>query len=217
MRSSWQGLAQASYGIFWVLVFFAIINSCIANSNAGSNVSTRMAFAFARIRLLPRFLSTLHPRYRSPYLAVLVQFVIGLAVPLILGFKYDPITAFVFVATIIVLVVVGVYIVCDVACIGYYLRHRREDFNALLHVVVPVLGIVAFVPALLAAAGIQAFSFVAPLTSPASYSGIIVGVWLVLGIVYLVYLLSRRPDSSRRDDAGALRRGPGGDGSWAGA
>ncbi len=61
--------------------------------------------------------------------------------------------------------------------------------------VVPVLGIVAFVPALLAAAGIQAFSFIAPLTAPASYSGIVVGVWLILGIVYLGYLLSRRPAS----------------------
>jgi amino acid transporter len=189
--ASWQGLAQASYGIFWVLVFFAIVNSTIANSNAGSNVSTRMAYAFARIRVLPRFLGTVHPRYRSPYLAVLVQFVIGLAVPLILGFKYDPITAFVFVATIIVLVVVGVYIACDVACIGYFLRVRRQDFNPLLHLVVPILGIVAFAPALLAAAGIQIFSFIAPLASPASYSGIIVGVWLLIGVLYLVYLLSR--------------------------
>jgi amino acid transporter len=191
--SSWQGLAQASYGIFWVLVFFAIVNSTIANSNAGSNVSTRMAYAFARIRLLPRFFGAVHRRYRSPYLAVLVQFVVGLAVPLILGFKYDPVTAFVFVATIIVLVIVGVYILCDLACIGYYVRIRRQDFNPLLHVIVPLLGIAAFGPALLAAAGIQAFSFIAPLTSPASYSGIIVGVWLVIGVVYLLYLLSRRP------------------------
>jgi len=115
--------------------------------------------------------------------------------PLILGFKYDPVIAFIFVATIIVLVIVGVYIACDLACIGYYLRFRREDFNPLLHVVVPVLGIAAFVPALLAAAGIQVFSFIAPLSSPASYSGIIVGVWLVIGVLYLVYLLSRRPAS----------------------
>jgi amino acid transporter len=124
-----------------------------------------------------------------------MQWVIGLAVPLILGFKYDPVTAFVFVATIIVLIIVGVYILCDLACIGYYLRVRRQDFNPLLHAVVPVLGIAAFVPALLAAAGIQVFSFIAPLSSPASYSGIIVGVWLLIGVLYLMYLLSRRPGS----------------------
>ena len=95
-----------------------------------------------------------------------MQWVIGLAVPLILGFEYGPTTGFVFVATMIVLIIVGVYILCDLACIGYYLRHRREDFNPLLHVVVPILGIAAFAPALLAAAGIQAFSFIAPLSSP---------------------------------------------------
>jgi amino acid transporter len=190
---SWQGVAKASYGIFWVLVFLAVVNSTIANANAGSNVSTRMAFALGRIRMLPRFLTTIHPRYRSPYLAVLVQWVVGLAVPLALGYKYGPTTAFVFVATIIVLVVVVVYIACDLACIGYYLRHRREDFSPLLHVAVPILGIVAFAPALLAAAGIQAFSFIAPLTSPSSYSGLVVGVWLIIGIALLVYFASRHP------------------------
>jgi amino acid transporter len=190
---SWQGLAKASYGIFWVFVFFAIVNSTIANANAGSNVSTRMAFALGRIRLLPHFLATLHPRYRSPYVAVLIQWVVGLAAPLILGFVYGPTTAFVFDATIIVLIIVGVYILCDLACIGYYLRHRREDFNALLHVVVPILGVAAFVPAFFAAAGIQVFSFIAPLTYPASISGIIVGVWLVIGVIVLAYSATRHP------------------------
>ena len=153
-----------------------------------------LAFALGRVRMLPRMLSTVHPRYRSPYIAVLVQWVVGLAVPLILGFEYGPITGFVFDATVIVLIIVGVYIACDLACIGYYLRHRREDFNPLLHVVVPILGIAAFAPALLAAAGIQAFSFIAPLSSPSSYSGIVVGVWLLIGIILLVYFASTHPE-----------------------
>jgi amino acid transporter len=191
---SWQGVAKASYGIFWVLVFLAVVNSTIANANAGSNVSTRMAFALGRIRMLPRFLSTLHPRYRSPYIAVLIQWVVGLAAPLILGFKYGPTTGFIFDATIIVLIIVGVYIACDLACIGYYLRHRREDFNPLMHLVIPVLGIAAFVPAFLAAAGIQAFSFIAPLTSPSSYAGVVVGVWLVIGVILLAYFATQHPE-----------------------
>lgn len=86
------------------------------------------------------------------------------------------------------------YIACDIACIGYYLRRRREDFNPLLHVLAPVLGIVAFVPALLAAAGIQVFSFIAPLTAPSSYAGIVVGAWLLVGVVLLAYFASRHPE-----------------------
>ncbi len=195
--ASWQGLARSSYGLFWVLVFLAIVNSTIANANAGANVSTRTAFALGRIRILPRLVTTLHPTHRSPYLAVFAQFVIGVAVTLGLGFAYDPVTAFLLVATVIVLVVVGVYILCNLACIGFFARKRREDLNPLLHVVVPLLGVVAFVPALFTAAGVRIFSFVAPLASPVSYAGPIVGLWLLLGLAYLLYLGSRHPDRVR--------------------
>ena len=136
----------------------------------------------------------LHPRHRSPYLAVLAQFVIGVAVTLGLGFAYDPVTAFLLVATTIVLVVVLVYILCNLACIGFFTRKRREDLNPFLHIVVPLLGVVAFVPALFTAGGIKIFSFVAPLTSPVSYAGPVVGVWLLLGLLYLAYLATSHPE-----------------------
>ncbi len=65
----WQGLARASYGLFWVLVFLAVVNSTIANADAGANVPTRTAFALGRIRLLPHAVTVLRPEHRSPYLA----------------------------------------------------------------------------------------------------------------------------------------------------
>ena len=197
-ENSWQGLARSSYGLFWLLVFFAIVNSAVANANAGANVSTRTAYALGRIRLLPRMVTVLHPTHRSPYLAVYAQFVIGVVVTLGLGFAYDPVTAFLLVATVIVIVVVLVYILCNLACIGYFTRRRREDLNPLLHVVVPLLGVVAFVPALLTAAGVQAFDFVAPLKEPVSYAGGVVAVWLLLGAAYLAYLLARHPERVRQ-------------------
>jgi amino acid transporter len=197
-KDSWQGIARASYGLFWVLVFLAIVNSTIANANAGANVSTRTAYALGRIRLLPRMVTVLHPTYRSPYLAVLAQFVIGVAVTLGLGFAYGPVTAFLLVATVIVLVVVLVYILCNLACIGFFVRKRREQLNPVLHVVVPLLGVVAFVPALFTAGGIKIFSFVAPLTAPVSYAGPVVFVWLGIGVLYLVYLTLRHPARVRQ-------------------
>jgi amino acid transporter len=195
---SWQGLARASYGLFWVLVFLAIVNSTVANANAGASVSTRTAYALGRIRLLPRVVTVLHPTHRSPYLAVYAQFVIGVAVTLGLGFAYDPVTAFYLVATIIVIVVVLVYILCNLACVGFFVRKRREDLNPFLHVLLPLLGVVAFVPALFTAAGIKVFSFVTPLTAPVSYAGTIVVLWLALGAVYLVFLTVRHPERVRQ-------------------
>lgn len=201
-EKSWEGLARGSFGLFWVLVFFAIINSCIANANAGSNVSTRTAFALGRIGIFPRAFALVHPTHRSPYLAVTVQFAIGIAVALGLGLLYDPVTAFILIATMIVLVVVTVYILCNLACAGYFLRVRRDELNPVLHLVVPVLGVLALVPALLTAAGLPVFSFVAQLAAPISYAGPVVGLWLLLGVGYLLYL--RATDPQRVTDVGRV-------------
>ena len=70
---------------------------------------------------------------------------------------------------------------------------RRRGWNPLLHLVIPLLGIAAFVPAWLTSAGIRAFSFVAPLTAPASYMAPGVTGWMIVGAGYLLYLYARHP------------------------
>jgi ABC-type glycerol-3-phosphate transport system permease component len=84
--------------------------------------------------------------------------------------------------------------VVNVACAGYFLRRRRELFRPLRHLLLPLLGIVAFVPALLTAAGLPVFDFVTELTAPVSYAGPIVGVWLAAGVVVLLVLMRRHPE-----------------------
>src|SRR6266480_6254977 len=64
--ASWEGLARSLYGIFWFFVFLAIVNSTIANANAGVNVSSRTAYAMGRIGAFQRFLAIVSPRHRSP-------------------------------------------------------------------------------------------------------------------------------------------------------
>ncbi|MFB7506831.1 APC family permease [Streptomyces broussonetiae] len=193
-EASWDGVARASFGLFWVLVFLAVVNSTIANANACANVSTRTAYALARVRVLPRLLATLHPSHRSPVAGIAVQTVVAVAAVLGLGFAYDPVTAFLLLATVIVTVVMGVYIVVNLACAGYFLRTRRAAFRLVRHLLFPVLGIAAFVPALLTAAGLPAFDFVTELTAPVSYAGPVVGVWMAAGVVVLLLLIRRHPE-----------------------
>jgi hypothetical protein len=72
----------------------------------------------------------------------------------------------------------------------------------LSHLIIPVLGIAAFVPAWLSAAGIKVFSFITPLTPPLSYMGPGVGGWMVAGVIYLIYLYAR--DRQRVTDVGLV-------------
>jgi len=94
---------------------------------------------------------------------------------------------------VIVTVVIGVYIVVNLACAGYFLRRRREALRPVRHLVLPLLGIVAFVPALLTAAGLPVFDFVSELSAPVSYAGPVVGVWMATGVVVLLVLMRRHP------------------------
>src|SRR5215468_550359 len=104
--ASWEGIARSLYGIFWFFVFLAIVNSTIANANAGVNVSSRTAYAMGRIGAFPAFLAHINVRHRSPIYAILAAFVITIAITLALGLHYTPEVAFAMTGTGIVIVLV---------------------------------------------------------------------------------------------------------------
>jgi O-antigen/teichoic acid export membrane protein len=58
-----------------------------------------------------------------------------------------------------------------------------------------VLGILAFIPAWLTSAGIDVLPghFIFPLAPPYSYMGPAVGIFMIIGVIYLIYLYRRHP------------------------
>jgi hypothetical protein len=105
-----------------------------------------------------------------------------------------------------VIVIVAIYILMNAACIGYFAsaaNRNGKNWNPLLHLVVPVLGIATFVPAWLTSAGIKVFSFVVPLTPPASYMGPGGAGFMAVGVLYLGYLYARHPQ--RVTEVGLVR------------
>src|ERR1022692_3729158 len=184
--ASWEGVARSLYGAFWFFVFLAIVNSTIANANAGVNVSSRTAYAMGRIGAFPRFLAQVNPRHRSPQAAILTAFVVTVAVTLGLGLA-------------------AIYILMNAACMGFFIK-RRTGLNPLLHIVIPVLGIITFIPAWLTSAGLKVFSFVAPLAPPYSYMGPGVAGFMILGVIYMIYLYRAAPQ--RITDVGLVHLDP---------
>ncbi len=195
----WDGLAAKVWGPFSILVLLAIINSAFANSNAGANAATRVGYALARVGILPRALANVHPRFKTPYVAVHVQGALGIALALILGFALGgPLNAFALLGTIATLVIVIIYILTNLSNLVFYLREHREELNPIWNVVVPVLGIIIFIPVLLASFGINFFGLgIVGLVAPASYAPWVVLAWLVLGAVLYFYLSARSPAAIR--------------------
>jgi amino acid transporter len=188
-----------------LLVTFAIINSCLANANAGAIASTRSIFSLGRARLLPGALGDVHPTYQTPANATHLQGVIGIGLAVVLGLAFagytsgGPITTYGFIGTSLGLLFAGMYIAVNLACIGYFLGPRRDEFNPIKHLVVPILGAIAMVIGFLSAFGGVTIPIINltldPLPEPYGYAPILVAIWMVVGVLLYFALRSNRPEA----------------------
>ena len=144
----WRHLAEVFWGGGWVLIFFAIINSALANSNAGVNAASRVIYAMGRNGVLPRAFGETHPVHKTPHVAIIAQTVLGIVVALLLGWKWSPLNAFGTLSYALTSLVIVVYMTVCVSTIVYYRREEAAAFNVWLHGIVPALGALAFVPVL---------------------------------------------------------------------
>ncbi|HET7338267.1 MAG TPA: APC family permease [Candidatus Dormibacteraeota bacterium] len=201
----WDGLASKVWGPLAILVLLAILNSAFANSNAGANAASRVGFALGRVGILPRALATVHPRFKTPSMAIHVQGALGLVIAIGLGFALyntgssgTPLNAFALLGTVATLVIVCIYILTNVANVVFYLRHQRDEFNVVWNLIVPVVGTLIFIPVLVASFGIDFGGLgIVGLTPPASAAPAVVGVWMLIGVVLYFYLASRSPAAIR--------------------
>jgi amino acid transporter len=195
-------------GIGGLLVTFAILNSSLANANAGATAATRSIFAMGRSGLLPAMLGTVHPTYKTPAMAVHLQAILGAIVAVVLGFAFKdaiyggPLTTYVFIGYALGLLFAGMYMAVNIASAFYYWRKRRSDFNWLKHFVVPLLGTIAMIPAFMGVLGgvtIPVLDITLdPLPEPFNIVPLLVGVWMVAGIVLYFVLNAQRPDAVAR-------------------
>ena len=148
----WSGMAnEVLPTLGGLLVDFAILNSSLANANAGANASTRVIFALGRVSLLPRWFAAIHETHRTPMNAVHFQGVLGIGLAVGLGLLFQsqgqalggPLTTYVWIGYALGLLFAG-----DVrrgqprgasASSG---GSGAREFNWLKHLVVPILGIV---------------------------------------------------------------------------
>ena len=185
----WTGMSNEVWGLGFIIVTLALVNSAIAGSNASSVATTRVGFSLGRIRMLPRILTRIHPVFETPSVAVNAQAVLAISYALILGFALGaPLKALALQGTISTILIVLIYICTGVSCAVFYLREHRDEFNVLLHLLVPLAASVLFVPVLLAAFGVDFAGLgIQPLASPANYAPYVIVVWLVLGVIVLGY------------------------------
>jgi amino acid transporter len=198
-------------GIGGLLVVFAILNSSLANANAGATAATRSLFSMGRASLLPRFFAAVSPTTRAPINAVHFQAITAMIIAVALGLvlandpfptpegaaSFGGLNVYVFLGTMLGLIFAAIYIAVNLACIGYFLGERRDEFNPIKHLVVPVLGVIAMIPAVLAVIGGVTIPILdielAPYETALRWCAPIVGVWMILGVIIYFGLRAMNP------------------------
>ncbi len=187
----WADLGKKYWGVVGpIIVTFAIINSAVGNGNAGINATSRVAYAMGRIGTLPQSFARLSS-HRTPSFAIIIHSVVSLIVSISLGLIYGYAGAYGLIGTVLTLGLLLLYIASCISTFFFYWRQRREDFRVLQHVIIPVIPVI-----------ILLFVFasqVNPLPPyPLNLSLPILLVWIVLGVVYLLYLNRNNPTGLER-------------------
>jgi len=203
--NDWVSLAKSSWHNGWVLVFFALVNSNIGSATAAVNNCSRVLFAMGRSGSLPAIIGRVHPKHRTPFVAVIFTVGASWIVSMLASNKFGASVAFGVVGTAFTVLAIIVYMISCAACIGFFQTEGRAHRNVLLHIVVPILGIVVFAFPLYA----QYFSldklFDYVLAYPFNWGGLGAALWVVVGVgVTAVMAMTRRSalDNATRGFAG---------------
>lgn len=186
----WVTLAGRVWGGASLIVILTILNSALANSNAGINAITRTLYAMGRTRTLPPLLSHLN-RFKVPDVALFLALLVAVVMTLVAGLLYGPFPGgFSFIGAILTFPILIVYIATSISVCVFYLREHRDEFNVFLHVIIPLI------PALILIGVI--YEQVIALTAPSNLAVPIVIGWFVLGLIIVIALSFGAPQALAR-------------------
>jgi amino acid transporter len=199
--NDWIQFAHDHWSSLWWLVLLALINSNIACGSAAVNNAGRVLFAMGRVGALPAAIGKVHPHHRTPYMGVIVTLALSTITAYAAGEKWGPLLGFSILGGAFTILAIMIYMLACAGCIGFFTRtpEGKPHLNVLLHIAMPVGGIIIFLAALYA----QYFSFdtffkPAFTTFPYNWIGWGALIWLGLGIAVTLWMRSAHPEALDR-------------------
>ena len=169
-----------------VLLTLALMNSSWGCSLAGQNAVVRVIYKMGQVGVLPKVFAAVHPRYRSPHIAIFAMTALSFVCTIGLGFWLGPIEGFGLLATMISIGTIIVYALGMIAVPIFYRREHPDEINIFLTYVFPIVGTLALIPVLYA-------SVYPPPAFPLNLSPYIDLVWILIGIGTVIWLGRTRP------------------------
>ncbi len=133
-------LAQEYAPWLELLVGLAGVSSIFAVTMNSHNGIARILFAMGREHMLPAVLAKVHPRHGTPSVAIIANTIFAVIVTLGVGAWVGAFNAYAYLGSLLTLAIIPVYILTNAACIRFFATVARERRQVVLHVVLPVVG-----------------------------------------------------------------------------
>ncbi len=174
-------LARKYWGGGCIIILITLINSMLAVAIACNNSATRVWYAMARSGSMPAALAKIHPKFQTPVNAVVLQTIAMFAVGLGLGYLIGPKMEFDFMGVVITFSLAIIYAMGNIGVMRFYRKEKLKEFNVVLHIIFPVVGIIALF--------FVVYSALIPWPeAPTGYAFWVVLIWLLLGVIVLLVM-----------------------------
>jgi len=138
-------MAKQYLGGAGIFVALAGFTSTLGSGLAILNVQPRILYNISRAGLFPELVSHSHPRWHTPWVAIIVFGSIITVIPLIgSAFGLDPLTIFAVFGTWGGLPITCIYMVVNLALIIFWFSHKR-DGSPWTHLVIPLIGMAVWI------------------------------------------------------------------------
>lgn len=130
----------AHFGELQFLLYLAGWTSTVGLLITNHNGAGRIAFSAAREGMLPRSWARVHPRWHTPWAAILVTSLPSLILAGIFGAAFGPANGFGYAVSIGTLSVILYFIAANIALPIFYWRECRAQASVVVHAILPAIG-----------------------------------------------------------------------------
>ena len=127
-------LGHKFWGGAWIIVLIALFNSAIAVAIATTNSATRFIYGMARTGVLPKRLTAVHPRFKTPTAAIQFQTVINVLLGIVLPLAVGVANVYNITGTWFTFALAPVYIAANIGVFVYYRRNYPDELHWFKHV-----------------------------------------------------------------------------------
>ncbi|HEX7390769.1 MAG TPA: APC family permease [Acidiphilium sp.] len=131
---------KASAASVLVIAYLAGLTSIFSSLLGLTNSQARILFNSGREGLLPRFFGKIHPRHQTPFVAMWCFVLVAFLIVIVFGWNIQPVDLFGETGTLGTIPVIVTYLVTNLALPVYMLRYHRNEFNLLMHAIIPIVG-----------------------------------------------------------------------------